>query len=92
MHCLVQQDVTLRFILQVGWTSNNHGGGYVRISLVPLAQEANAEVFKQNVMKFACYGHDTRPDKTLNGDCVHPCDGRPGCEFQSGRQRTSGSK
>ncbi|XP_057302113.1 uncharacterized protein LOC130636415 [Hydractinia symbiolongicarpus] len=69
--------------LKVGWTSNNHGGGYVRISLVPLAQEANAEAFKQNVMKFACYGHDTRPDKTLNGDCVHPCDGRPGCEFQS---------
>ena len=39
---------------------------------------------KRNIMKVACYGHDTRPSKTRNGDCVHPCDGRPGCDYQSG--------
>ena len=35
-------------------------------------------------MKVACYGKDQRPGKTLYGDCVHPCNARPGCEYQSG--------
>jgi len=66
--------------LKVGWTSNNHAGGYVRLALVPEGQRAN---FKQNVMKVACYGSDQRPGKTKYGDCVHPCNTRPGCQYQS---------
>lgn len=72
--------------LKVGWTSNNHAGGWVRISLVPWnwMDTKDEATLKRNVMKVACYGHDTRPSKTRNGDCVHPCDGRHGCDYQSG--------
>jgi len=69
--------------LKVGWTSNNHGGGYARISLVPYGQHKSLTNFKNNVMKFACYGHDTRPGKYQFGDCKHPCNGRPGCQYQA---------
>eukprot|EP00111_Clytia_hemisphaerica_P001833 TCONS_00005146-protein len=74
--------------LKVGWTSNNHAGGWVRISLVPWGwmdlDAGDKEVeLKRNVMKIACYGHDQREGKTRNGDCVHPCDGRPGCDYQA---------
>lgn len=69
--------------LKVGWTSNNHGGGFVRLALVPESQQANADAYKRNVLKAACYGHDTRPGKTRYGDCIHPCNGRPGCEWQT---------
>lgn len=33
--------------LKVGWSSNNHGGGYVRLALVPEAQSNDAEAFKR---------------------------------------------
>lgn len=69
--------------LKTGWTSNNHAGGFVRLSLVPFGQQNNEEVLKKNVLKFVCYGHDTRPHKTIFGDCKHPCDARPGCEYQN---------
>eukprot|EP00111_Clytia_hemisphaerica_P017591 TCONS_00052069-protein len=69
--------------LKVGWVSNNHGGGYARISLVPWGQRKSAQAYKDNVMKFACYGHDERPGKFQYGDCKHPCNGRPGCEYQA---------
>lgn len=73
--------------MKVGWTSNNHAGGWVRISLVPWSwmDTKDEATLKKNVMKVACYGHDTRPSKTRNGDCVHPCDGRGGCDYQGGR-------
>lgn len=69
--------------LKIGWVSNNHGGGYARIALVPWGQHRSAANFKNNVMKFACYGHDTRPGKYQYGDCKHPCNGRPGCQYQA---------
>ena len=69
--------------LKLGWVSNNHGGGYVRISLVPFGQHRNPEKFKANVLKFACYGKETRPNTFSTGDCLHPCNARPGCEYQS---------
>uniref|UniRef100_A0A7M6DPJ0 Uncharacterized protein n=1 Tax=Clytia hemisphaerica TaxID=252671 RepID=A0A7M6DPJ0_9CNID len=69
--------------LKVGWVSNNHGGGFARIALVPWNERKNAQSYKNNVMKFACYGHDERPGRYGSGDCKHPCNGRPGCEYQS---------
>ena len=35
-------------------------------------------------MKIACYGKDQRPGKTIYGDCIHPCNARPECEYQAG--------
>lgn len=72
--------------LKVGWVSNNHGGGFVRISLVPeISSSSNPTLsaIKENVLKVACYGYDMRPGKFLNGDCNHPCNARGGCEYQS---------
>lgn len=69
--------------LKVGWTSNNHGGGYVRLALVPEVQANDRQAFKKNVLKYACYGHDQRPGRFAYGDCKHPCNARPGCEYQS---------
>ena len=71
--------------LKIGWVSNNHGGGFARIALVPWAERKNAQSYKDNVMKFACYGHDERRGKFRYGDCKHPCNGRPGCEYQSSK-------
>ena len=71
--------------LKVGWVSNNHGGGYARIALVPWAERRNAQSYKNNVMKFACYGHDERPGQYRTGGCMHPCNARPGCEYQSSK-------
>ena len=68
----------------MGWTSNNHAGGFVRIALVPEGQHKSNKNFEQNVLKVACYGKDQRPGGTRYGDCVHPCNTRPGCEYQSG--------
>jgi len=74
--------------LKVGWTSNNHGGGYVRLALIRAKNDnrfnfygATEDEFKNNVLKFACYGHDETIGVKF-GDCVHPCNARPGCEFQ----------
>lgn len=67
--------------LKLGWPSNNHGGGFVRISLVPVSQYQDEAVALKNVLKFACYGHDTRPSRTRYGDCKHPCDARGGCDY-----------
>ena len=74
----------LQCLSQLGWTSNNHAGGFVRIALVPEGQHKSNQNFKQNVMKVACYGKDQRPGKTLYGDCIHPCNARPGCQYQAG--------
>lgn len=74
----------VKFLLQVGWTSNNHGGGFVRLALVPESEVNNREAYKRNVLKFTCYGHDQRPGRYAYGDCKHPCNARPGCEYQSG--------
>ncbi|XP_028393958.1 uncharacterized protein LOC114518207 isoform X2 [Dendronephthya gigantea] len=71
--------------IKVGWTSNNHGGGFVRLALVPESEMNNREAYKRNVLKFTCYGHDQRPGRYAYGDCKHPCNARPGCEYQSER-------
>lgn len=34
-------------------------------------------------MKQACYGHDQRQGRYAFGDCIHPCNGRPGCQWQN---------
>ena len=57
----------------------------MRLSLVPYGQQHDENILKKNVIKFVCYGHDTRPHETRFGDCKHPCDARPGCEYQSGK-------
>ena len=57
----------------------------MRLSLVPYGQQEDQEALKRNVLKIVCYGHDTRPYKTKHGDCKHPCDARPGCDYQSGK-------
>ena len=44
----------------------------------------NREAYKKNVLKFTCYGHDQRPGRYAYGDCKHPCNARPGCEYQAG--------
>eukprot|EP00835_Amoeboradix_gromovi_P003548 NODE_239_length_13273_cov_0.404964.p1 type:complete len:1101 gc:universal NODE_239_length_13273_cov_0.404964:7318-4016(-) len=67
--------------LKVGWVSNNHGGGYVKLSFVPF-DSINELTFQQNVLKLACYGIDERPGRYAYGDCVHPCNGRGGCDYQ----------
>lgn len=69
--------------LKVGWTSNNHGGGYVRLALVPESQKDSHEAYLNNVLKVVCYGHDQRPGMFRFGDCKHPCNARPGCQYQS---------
>ena len=69
--------------IKVGWTSNNHGGGYIRLALVPESEVNNREAYKKNVLKFTCYGHDQRPGRYAYGDCKHPCNARPGCEYQA---------
>eukprot|EP01135_Chromosphaera_perkinsii_P001787 Nk52_evm56s210 gene=Nk52_evmTU56s210 len=71
--------------LKVGWVSNNHAGGYVRLSLVPWDQKDNAELYKQNVLKGACYGYDGSVASNFlsQGECFHPCDARPGCQWQA---------
>ncbi|ORY02236.1 hypothetical protein K493DRAFT_208583, partial [Basidiobolus meristosporus CBS 931.73] len=74
--------------LKVGWPSNNHGGGFVRLALVPESQIDDEEAYKSHVLKFTCYGHDERPNKFQYGDCDHPCNARPGCEYQSNRNDT----
>lgn len=49
--------------MKVGWTSNNHAGGWVRIALAPYGQHKTHKAFDDNVMKITCYGHDQRPGK-----------------------------
>lgn len=69
--------------MKVGWTSNNHAGGWVRIALAPYGQHKTHKAFDDNVMKITCYGHDQRPGQTIYGDCKHPCNARAGCEYQA---------
>ena len=64
---------------QVSWLSGNKQGGYVRLSLVPEAIEKEAASYDVNVLKFTCFGDTDKNDS----DCVHPCNARGGCEFQS---------
>ena len=72
------------FHSKVGWTSNNHGGGFVRISLVPDGQHQDENIAIRNVLKYVCYGHDTREGRTKYGDCKHPCNARGGCQYPQG--------
>ena len=72
------------FHLKVGWTSNNHGGGFVRISLVPDGQHQDENIAINSVLKYVCYGHDTREGRTKYGDCKHPCNARGGCQYPQG--------
>ena len=64
----------------------------MRIALVPWGQHVNEKTdtiakknFERNVMKFTCFGHDARPEKYHNGECLHPCNARPGCQYQSSK-------
>ncbi|KAJ3127352.1 hypothetical protein HK098_006436 [Nowakowskiella sp. JEL0407] len=62
--------------LKVGWPSNNLGSGLVRLSLVPINQIHNSSAFDNSVLKYTCFG-------TAGQDlCIHPCNGRKGCEWQ----------
>ena len=70
--------------VQVGWSSNNHGGGFVRISSVLENQHQHESIALRNVLKFVCYGHNTRAGRTRFGDCQHPCDARGGCDYPTG--------
>ena len=54
--------------MKVGWTSNNHAGGWVRIALVPYGQHKTHKSFDDNVMKVTCYGHDQRPGNSQKND------------------------
>ncbi|KAJ3044987.1 hypothetical protein HDV00_012407 [Rhizophlyctis rosea] len=69
--------------LKVGWVSGNQGGGYVRLALVAEADAGDAVNFDRNVLKTTCFGYDQREGRFAFGTCVHPCDGRPGCLWQS---------
>ena len=75
--------------IKVGWPSNNQGGGYVRLALVPLAERLNAEIYDRNVLKITCFGHDGRKNRYYDGYCHHPCNGRGGCEYQKQANDTS---
>ena len=79
------------FHSKVGWTSNNHGGGFVRISLVPDGQHHDENIAIHNVLKYVCYGHDTREGRTKYGDCKHPCNARGGCQYPQGSVNSSHS-
>ena len=53
-------------------------------SLRKISQEFFADRINiRNVLKQACFGHDERPGRYAYGDCIHPCNGRPGCEWQT---------
>jgi hypothetical protein len=69
--------------LKVGWTSGNRGGGFVKLSLAQASSSLSQEVFDSNVLKVTCFGYDDRPNRFSFGSCNHPCNGRPGCEFQT---------
>lgn len=75
----------MRCFFKVGWTSNNHGGGYVRLALVPESKMNDRQAYLKNVLKVVCFGHDQRPGMFRFGDCKHPCNARPGCQYQSGK-------
>ncbi|KAI8918728.1 hypothetical protein BC831DRAFT_419629 [Entophlyctis helioformis] len=68
--------------LKVGWPSGNRGGGFVRLSLTS-ANSITQAAFNQSVLKVTCFGYDARPGRYFAGSCNHPCNGRPGCLFQS---------
>lgn len=57
----------------------------MRLALVPESQKDSHEAYLNNVLKVVCYGHDQRPGMFCFGDCKHPCNARPGCQYQSGK-------
>lgn len=71
--------------LKVSWPSNNLGGGIVRLALVPEAKADFHSAYDMAVLKSACYGHDQRAGRYNSSiaECNHPCNGRPGCHYQS---------
>ena len=72
-------------MIMVGWTSNNHGSGYVRLALVPESKKDDRQAYLKNVLKVVCYGHDQRSGMFRFGYCKYPCNARPGCQYQSGK-------
>lgn len=68
--------------LKVGWVSNNHAGGFVRIALVPLKERYDRAAFDRSIIKATCFGHDTHAGNSTLGFCNHPCGARGGCEYQ----------
>ena len=75
---------------KVGWTSNNHGGCFVCISLVRYGQHQNETIAKRSILKYVCYG--TREGRTNHGDCKHPCNARRGCQYPKDNVNGSYSK
>lgn len=59
--------------LKVGWSSLNHGGGYVRLALAKEVPAHKSSDFNNNVLKVTCFGVDGRPGKFRDGECIHPC-------------------
>ena len=57
--------------IKVGWVSGNRGGGYVRLSLVPLASASSQKAFNDSVLKLTCYGQEERPNRFFAGMCIH---------------------
>ena len=53
-----------------------------KLFFVPFAKLGEAK-FTQNALKVTYFGVDQIPGGFSNGDCIHPCNGRPGCQFQS---------
>ncbi|KAJ3278869.1 hypothetical protein HK104_001960 [Borealophlyctis nickersoniae] len=74
--------------LKVGWVSGNNAGGYVRLALVPDSQATNETAFDNSVLKATCFGTDERAGRSAFGSCVHPCNGRSGCQWQANETDT----
>lgn len=37
----------------------------------------------RSVLRQTCFGYDDRPGRYAFGNCVHPCNGRGGCQFRN---------
>ncbi|KAJ3126301.1 hypothetical protein HK098_007684 [Nowakowskiella sp. JEL0407] len=57
-------------------------GGYVRLALAP-ETSLTSQTFDSNVLKQTCFGTDERPNRAGFGNCVHPCNARGGCSWQT---------
>eukprot|EP00116_Pleurobrachia_bachei_P004876 sb/3465138/ len=86
---------TSSFHQTFSWTPRNVTSSWFRhysnfrfrapLTLTTSSQHKVYEHFEKNVLKIVCYGHDERKGRTAYGDCVHPCNGRKGCEFMSNK-------
>ena len=65
---MIKTPVTPGQRLKVQWTSNNHGGGFVKLSLFPVSLLSATQAERDKyVLKMACYGHDERPGRYQYG-------------------------